>query len=81
MTRSRLRDFGITLGRWPTGPQNVIADVPAVLVGHTTLIHDEPRIARTSVTVVVPRQGDSWIDNAPAAYHSFNGCGFSHQSS
>jgi D-aminopeptidase len=75
MTRTRLRDLGITPGRWPTGPYNAITDVPDVLVGHTTLIYDEPRIARTGVTVVLPRKGDIWLDNAPAAYHSFNGCG------
>ncbi len=50
MTRTRLRELGITLGRWPTGPFNAITDVPDVLVGHTTLIYDEPRIARTGVT-------------------------------
>lgn len=27
MTRSRLRDLGITLGRWPTGPHSAITDV------------------------------------------------------
>jgi D-aminopeptidase len=75
MTRSRLRDLGITLGRWPTGINNAITDVPDVLVGHTTLIFDEPRIARTGVTVIIPRRGEVWHDNAPAAYHSFNGCG------
>ena len=75
MTRTRLRDLGITLGRWPTGRYNAITDVPDVWVGHATLIYDEPRVARTGVTVVVPRQGDIWLDHAPAAYHSFNGCG------
>jgi D-aminopeptidase len=75
MTRSRLRDLGITLGRWPTGSYNAITDVAEVLVGHTTLIYDEPRVARTGVTVILPRRGDIWLDNAPAAYHAFNGCG------
>jgi D-aminopeptidase len=75
MTRSRLRDLGLALGRWPTGLYNAITDVPDVLVGHTTLIYNEPRLARTGVTVIVPRTGGIWLDNAPAAYHSFNGCG------
>lgn len=75
MTRSRLRDLGITLGHWPTGTHNAITDVSDVLVGHTTLIYDEPRLARTGVTVIIPRRGNIWHDNAPAAYHSFNGCG------
>lgn len=75
MTRARLRDLGITIGVHPTGPHNAITDVPGVWVGHRTLIYDEPRIARTGVTVIVPREGDIWNDNAFAGFHSFNGCG------
>jgi D-aminopeptidase len=75
MNRARLRDLDITLGRWPTGLHNAITDVPDVLVGHTTLIYNQPRVARTGVTVIVPRRGNIWHDNAPAAYHAFNGCG------
>ncbi len=75
MTRARLRDLGIVIGTMPIGPYNAITDVPGVLVGHTTLIHDEPRIARTGVTLILPREGSIWRDNAPAAFHSFNGCG------
>jgi len=75
MTRARLRDLGITIGRLPTGPYNAITDVSGVLVGHTTIIRDEPRIARTGVTVIVPREGNIWHDNAFAGFHSFNGCG------
>jgi D-aminopeptidase len=44
-------------------------------VGHTTLLYDEPRIARTGVTVIVPREGHIWKNNAFAAFHSFNGTG------
>ncbi|HZY45582.1 MAG TPA: P1 family peptidase [Anaerolineae bacterium] len=75
MTRKRLRDLGITIGTLPTGPNNAITDVDGVRVGHTTLITDEPRIARTGVTMVVPRDGSIWHDNAPAAYHILNGAG------
>ena len=75
MTRARLRELGITLGNWPAGSSNAITDVPDVLVGHTTLIYDEPRVARTGVTVVLPRRGAIWNDNAPAAYHALNGTG------
>ena len=71
----RLRDLNITIGTFPTGPHNAITDVPDVLVGHTTLIYDEPRVARTGVTVIVPRRGEIWRDTAPAGIHSFNGCG------
>lgn len=75
MTRRRLRDLGIAIGVLPTGPNNAITDVPGVLVGHTTLIFDEPRVARTGVTVVVPRAGDIFQDQCYAGYYSFNGNG------
>lgn len=75
MSRKRLRDLGITIGALPTGPNNTITDVPDVLVGHTTLIYDAPRVARTGLTVIVPRGGEIWNDNCFAAYHSFNGTG------
>ena len=75
MTRKRLRDLGITIGDFPTGPNNAITDVPGVWVGHHTLIYDQPRVARTGVTVIVPRAGQIWRDYAFAAYYSFNGNG------
>jgi D-aminopeptidase len=75
MTRPRLRDLGITIGYHPPGSYNAITDVPGVLVGHTTLVYDEPRIARTGVTVIVPRDGQIHADHCPAAFHSFNGNG------
>jgi D-aminopeptidase len=46
-----------------------------VLVGHTTLIYDAPRVARTGVTMVLPRDGAIWSDHAFAAYHVYNGNG------
>ena len=54
---------------------NAITDVPGVTVGHATVIHDEPRVARTGVTVVLPRGEDTRTDYCFAGYHSFNGCG------
>ncbi len=75
MPRARLRDLSLGIGRTPTGRHNAITDVDGVLVGHTTLIHDEPRIARTGVTVVVPREGAIWSDNAFCGCFSFNGNG------
>ncbi len=63
MSRARGRDLGIVIGEHPIGPNNAITDVPGVTVGHTTLIHDEPRIARTGVTVVMPRGGNVQDDN------------------
>jgi D-aminopeptidase len=75
MPRPRLRDLGITIGTLPVGENNAITDVPGVWVGHKTLIYDEPRIARTGVTAIVPREGKIWHDNACAGFFSFNGCG------
>jgi len=67
--------MGITIGRLPIGKYNAITDVPGVLVGHKTIIHALPRVARTGVTVIVPRDGAIWQDHAFAGYFSFNGCG------
>ena len=75
MTRPRLRDLGIAIGEFPPGPHNAITDVPGTLVGHTTIVHDEPRVARTGVTVILPRGDGIWRNPAFAAHHSFNGCG------
>ena len=75
MGKPRLRDLGIAIGRYPVGPHNAITDVPGVLVGHRTLIRDGTSVARTGVTIVVPRDGKVHEDFVFAGYHSFNGCG------
>lgn len=75
MTRKRLRDLGIVIGRFPAGTHNAITDVPDILVGHKTIICDQPRIARTGVTVILPRNNGIWQDYACAGYFSLNGCG------
>lgn len=75
MTRARLRDLGIIIGELPPGLFNAITDVPGVCVGHTTLIADKPRVARTGVTVIRPRYGEIYADQCFAGYHSFNGNG------
>jgi len=73
--RKRLRDLGIQIGVFPPGEHNAITDVPGVLVGHKTVILDEPRVARTGVTMVVPRHDRIWEDYVFAGFHSFNGNG------
>ena len=73
--RPRLRELGFTIGRLPTGPLNAITDVGGVAVGHCTLISDEPRVARTGVTVVKTRPIGEESDLCCAAIHSFNGNG------
>lgn len=75
MNRKRLRDLGITIGKFPTGKFNALTDVAGVRVGQTTLIYDKPRIARTGVTVILPRDGDIWRDHCFAGTHRFNGNG------
>jgi len=75
MNRTRLHELGIRIGALPTGPFNALTDVPGIRVGHTTLIYDAPRIARTGVTVILPREGNIWRDHCFAGYHRFNGNG------
>jgi len=77
----RARDLGITIGEGRPGPLNAITDVPGIRVGHTTLIRgDGPLIVgqgpvRTGVTVVIPHDGDVWIEPVFAGCHRLNGNG------
>ena len=73
--QKRLRDLGITIGRLPPGKYNAITDVPGVLVGHSTLIFDAPRVARTGLTIILPRERTIWKNHAFAATHTLNGNG------
>ncbi len=72
--RSRVRELGIRIGVLPTGPANAITDVPGVRVGHSTIIHDDPCIARTGVTAIIPAE-NVWSDWLAAGFHRFNGGG------
>ncbi|MFH0751066.1 MAG: P1 family peptidase, partial [Chloroflexota bacterium] len=77
----RARDHGIVLGRLGPGPLNAITDVAGVRVGHTTLVRGEgPRVVgegpvRTGVTVVVPHDGDAFLEPLFAGCHRLNGNG------
>ena len=73
--RRRLRDLGIEIGSLPTGPNNAITDVPGVMVGHCTVVRDEPSVARTGVTMIVPRSGEIWTNYAHAGWFNFSGNG------
>src|SRR4051812_47936652 len=75
MNRARIRDVGVVIGELPTGPHNAITDVPGVLVGHATVIADGPRVARTGVTMIVPRAEDTWENRVFGGFFSFNGNG------
>ncbi len=78
--RQRLRDLGIVIGNYPTGPLNAITDVAGVKVGHQTLMSGEGPLkpgqgpVRTGVTVVIPRE-DVWHKKVPAGSFVLNGTG------
>ena len=75
MAIKRIRDLGVTIGRFQTGAWNAITDVPGVLVGHKTVIRDQPTIVRTGVTVILPRDGKVYQDFPMAGFETFNGVG------
>ncbi len=78
--RARLRDLGITIGQYPTGPLNAITDVAGVRIGHVTLVKGEGALkpgegpVRTGATVIVPRD-DVWHKKVPAGAFVLNGTG------
>src|SRR5688572_32578280 len=74
MPKARLRDLGIALGQLPAGPLNAITDVAGVTVGVSTIIRDQPHVARSGVTAVWPTSS-VFTDFLPAGFHSFNGNG------
>ncbi len=63
------------------GALNSITDVTGVAVGHATLIKgDGPWRPgegpfRTGVTVILPHQGNSYVEKVAAAVHTINGFG------
>lgn len=71
--RGRARDFGIEAGILSPGPWNAITDVSGVRVGHKTLIQGEN--VRTGVTVILPHDGNLFMDKVPAAVSVGNGFG------
>lgn len=81
MTRRRLRDLGVQIGRYPTGEYNAITDVADVLVGHTTLVeghgthtpHHGP--VRTGVTAVLPNSGNIFHERVLGGGFVLNGAG------
>jgi D-aminopeptidase len=79
--RPRARDLGIRIGRLAPGRWNAITDVPGVRVGHATIVRGEgPLIVgrgpvRTGVTVIVPHDGNVFLEPVFAGWHSLNGNG------
>lgn len=76
MQRCRFRELGFAIGAMPTGKWNAITDVAGVRVGHVTIREGEgPRALNTGVTMVLPHEGDIWLERVPAAFSQLNGCG------
>lgn len=79
--RPRLRELGIAIGRYPTGPCNAITDVPGVRVGHVTKVSGEGELirgvgpVRTGVTAVLPASGDVFTKRVFAGGFVLNGAG------
>ncbi len=73
--RVRLRDLGIQIGVLPTGRWNAITDVPGVKVGYKTIVRDQPKIVRTGVTIIVPREEPMQTNWCHAGWFSHNGNG------
>lgn len=78
----RLRELGLRIGRFDSGPANAITDVTGVTVGHVTVWRDEPGppagrgIARTGVTAVLPAPAETLFrEPVPAGIAVLNGAG------
>lgn len=72
MDQKRARDYGLTVGKLPTGPKNKITDVSGISVGHCTIDNLEHK---TGVTVVVPCPENPFFHKLPAASFVLNGYG------
>lgn len=78
----RLREHGLRIGRFETGPANAITDVASVAVGHVTVWRDEAEppagrgVARTGVTAVLPAPVETLHARpVPAGTAVLNGAG------
>jgi D-alanine--D-alanine ligase len=81
--RWRLRELGISVGRFEPGPWNAITDVKGVRVGHFTNIKDDVKTPgvvgtsciRTGVTAILPAAGDVFHKRLVAGGFVLNGIG------
>jgi len=78
--RKRIRDLGISVGEYPTGPLNSITDVSGVRVAHSTLVEGSGRRkpgngpVRTGVTIIQPNE-DPYNQKVVAGGFILNGAG------
>lgn len=81
MKRPRLRDWGVKIGHFATGPFNAITDVAGVKVGHATIIKGEGKLVpgqgpiRTGVTAILPHTRDLFHYRVAAGSFTLNGAG------
>ena len=75
--RKKLRELGLMIGKYPTGLNNNITDVPGVKVGHFTLWADDKtgRMQRTGVTTILPHEGNLFKEKVLGASYVINGFG------
>ena len=79
--RARLRDLGVAIGRYPTGPNNAITDVGDVMVGHSTIIQGSGPLQvgrgpiRTGVTAILPNGGRIFTERVVGGAFILNGAG------
>ncbi len=72
LEQRRIRDFGIVIGKLPTGQRNAITDVEGVRVGHATIKKGD---VNTGVTALIPHSGNTFQEKLIAAVHVINGFG------
>ena len=72
MNNKRIRDYGINIGTYPTGPNNSITDIEGVTVGHCTIDNDKHK---TGVTVINPLIENIFSNKLIAAAYVLNGFG------
>ena len=72
MNQKRIRDYGITIGSYPTGNRNAITDIEGVNVGHCTIDTDSHK---TGVTVIKPSKENIFTNKLIAASYVLNGFG------
>lgn len=77
MTRTKLRELGILIGKLRVGTKNCITDVPGVRVGHETLYYalQNDEYVSTGVTAVLPHGGNLFRHKVAAASYVLNGFG------
>lgn len=79
--RKRLRDLGLSIGRYSPGPYNAITDVGEVQVGHTTLTSGSGELdvgvgpVRTGVTAILPNAGNVFEERVVGGSFILNGAG------